>query len=89
MVFVGHSFAGVMGAVTSGLGLTCCYKRLVDDNTLAQFDGSAKLPKVPDVVAGIYLRDAIEHGAAHELADALADAVRAPAGMQPARREVA
>jgi DNA-binding transcriptional LysR family regulator len=73
IVYVGGSFAGLSQAARAGLGVACWARRLLREAGLAIIENSRRLPKVPAVCGGVYVRD----GAPFAELDALADAIAA------------
>lgn len=77
IVYVGSSFGGLIQATAAGIGVACWSRRLLLAAGLQALDLSPRLPKVPDVVGGVYLREGADSAMAIELADRIADAVEA------------
>ena len=75
IVYVGGSFGGLVAATTAGLGVTCWAKRCLVEAGLQAFDSLPRLPQVPDVWGGVYLREGLDSSELSELADMVAAAV--------------
>jgi DNA-binding transcriptional LysR family regulator len=73
-VFTGPSIISVTNAVTAGLGVMPIIRRRASDLGLAVWD-DGPLPKLPDLYAGIYVREGGARGAYEQLADEIADAM--------------
>jgi DNA-binding transcriptional LysR family regulator len=72
---VGASFGGLIQAVSAGLGVGCWARRLLLGAGVQVLDNSPRLPRVQDVVGGVYLREGAESAPLIELADRIAKAV--------------
>jgi DNA-binding transcriptional LysR family regulator len=80
IVYIGGSFAGLVEAVNAGLGVACWAKRLLRQSGLEVFDSAPqRLPPIPDVHGGVYLREGSDGSPLCELADMIAAAVARPA----------
>lgn len=89
IVYVGGSFAGLVEAARAGLGVACWAQRLLHGAGLTVLENSRRLPKVPAVCGGVYVRDGAPFVALDELADTIAARVRgldSGASEEPARR---
>jgi DNA-binding transcriptional LysR family regulator len=76
ITYVGGSFAGLVGAAAARMGVACWAKRLLRTTGLEVFDSAPpRLPRVPSVHAGVYVRDGLDGSPLDELADAIAEAV--------------
>jgi len=75
VVYVGGSFAGLVEAAKAGLGVACWARRPLREAGVTIIENSRKLPNVPTVSCGVYVRD----GAPFAMLDALADAIAARA----------
>jgi len=78
IVAVVRSFMGMSSAAHAGLGVVVFAKRILAGCGLAVCNRSSKLPRVPDLLAGLYVRNDVGHTAIDSLADAIAAAVRPP-----------
>ena len=81
IVYVGGSFAGLVQAAKSGLGVACWARRLLRDAGLTVLENSRKLPKVPAVCGGVYVRDGAPFSELDGLADAIAARVKSLASV--------
>src|SRR5262249_28407959 len=72
IVYVGGSFAGLVEAAKAGLGVVCWARRLLSDAGVTVIESSRKLPSVPAVCGGVYVRDGAPFATLDELADAIA-----------------
>jgi DNA-binding transcriptional LysR family regulator len=89
IVYVGGSFAGLVQAAKAGLGVVCWARRLLREAGISVIENSRKLPSVPAVCGGVYVRDGAPFAALDGLADAIAARVKGIAGDtadEPARR---
>lgn len=77
IVYVGASFGGLIQAVSAGIGVACWARRLLLGAGLPVLENSPRLPKVQDVIGGIYLREGTEFPILRELADRIAEAAEA------------
>jgi DNA-binding transcriptional LysR family regulator len=76
IVYVGGSFAGLVGAAAAGVGVACWAKRALRATGLEVFDSAPPwLPRVPDVRGGVYLRAGLDGAPFDALADMIAAAV--------------
>ncbi len=82
IIYVGGSFAGLVQAVSAGLGVACWAKHCLADAGLTTIDSAARLPRVRDVWAGVHLRDGADP-MLEKLADDIAASVRAVTGEPP------
>lgn len=90
IVYAGRSFAGVTAAVKTGLGVMCWTKPGVVSSGLLLCDSSAALPKLPPISAATYLREGVSSRNLVQLAEGIADAVKAPGQPRaPGQSEVA
>lgn len=81
VVYVGRSFNGMVSAAKAGLGVACWARRLLVDSGLVVIDDACKLPRVPAVCGGVYVRESAEFAEIDELADAIAASVRGETGI--------
>jgi DNA-binding transcriptional LysR family regulator len=82
IVYVGGSFAGLVGAAAAGVGVACWAKRALRATGLAVFDSAPPwLPRVADVHGGVYVRAGLHGSPLDVLADMIAAAV---GGAEPA-----
>ena len=89
-VLVARSFQSMAAAAAAGLGVFAFTRRMAATTNLAVCERSSKLPRLPDLVAGIYVRNDVGHAAIDELADALLNALRpADAALRPLTRKAA
>jgi DNA-binding transcriptional LysR family regulator len=79
--YVGGSFAGLVAAAKAGIGVVCWARRLLTEAGVPVLNSSARLPHVPDVVGGIYLREGLDCPIARELAERIAAAVTGTMGV--------
>ena len=77
IVYVGGSFAGMSEAARAGLGVACWARRLLRDGGVPIIENSRRLPKVPGVWAGVYVREGAPFAELDTLADTLAARMRA------------
>jgi DNA-binding transcriptional LysR family regulator len=90
IVAVVRSFDGMQSAARAGLGVVVFSKRILSASGLAVCNRSSKLPRVPDLLTGIYVRNDVGHVAIDNLADAIAAAIRPPdVAAQPSARQAA
>jgi len=76
IAYIGGSFMGLVQAAAAGLGVACWAKRALRATSLQVFDSAPpRLPPVPDVHGGVYLRDGLDFPALDDLADNIAAAV--------------
>jgi len=75
IAYVGVSFAGLVQAAASGLGIACWPRRGLEGAGLHVFDRTARLPKIADIHCVVHLREGLEGSELSELADAIAAAV--------------
>ena len=75
IVYVAGSFQGLIHAAKAGLGVACWSKRSMLDAGLQVFDSLPRLPAVPDVYGGVFLREGLDVPEVNELADMIAAAV--------------
>ena len=75
IVYVGGSFGGLIQAVSAGIGVACWSRRLLLAAGLQVLDTLPRLPKVPDVMGGVYLREGADSPLLIELADRIAESV--------------
>jgi DNA-binding transcriptional LysR family regulator len=89
-VLVARSFQSMVAAAAAGLGVFAFTRRMAATTTLAMCDRSSKLPRLPDLLAGIYVRNDVGHTAIDNLADSLLHALRPPdATLRPLPRKAA
>lgn len=74
IVYVGRSYRGLIGAVAAGLGIACWVRSALRAAGLHIFERT-RLPAVPDVNVGIYVREELENSALRELASQIATAI--------------
>jgi len=73
IVYAGGSVMGLLLAVRAGLGVACWAKRALRVTKLEIFDSAPpRLPQIPDVHAGVYLREGSNMPSLDELADDIA-----------------
>lgn len=77
-VLIARSFRSMIAAASAGLGVFAFSRRMVSDTDLAFCESSPRLPRLPDLLAGIYVRNDVGHIAIDELADDLFAAARPP-----------
>ena len=77
IVFTGTSVASLTTAVGAGLGVMVLARRVVPPDLAAWDD--APLPRLPDLVCGIYLRDGDDRNLLGRLAQELAGIIKLPA----------
>lgn len=75
ITYVGSSFGGMISAAAAGLGVACWAKRLLQHHGLQVVDSLPPLPRVPDVRAGVHLREGLEGSQLVKLADTLANVI--------------
>jgi DNA-binding transcriptional LysR family regulator len=80
LVFNALSAGSLAAATSAGLGVAVAIRRFVGDDLVICEDDA--LPRLPDVVCGIYLRDSTDHDILVPLADAVARVI-APPGSVP------
>jgi len=88
IVYVGGSFAGLSEATRAGLG-ACWARRLLHDAGVPIIENPRRLPKVPGVWSGVYVRDGAPFADLDTLADAIAARMRTLGGVgteEPALR---
>jgi DNA-binding transcriptional LysR family regulator len=86
IVYVGGSFAGLMEAVATGVGVACWAKRALRATGVQVFDSAPPwLPRVAGVRGGVYLRDGLDGASLDELVDMIGAAVggAAPENAKP------
>jgi DNA-binding transcriptional LysR family regulator len=76
LVFMGPTIVSLAAAVSAGLGIMALPRSRVWPSDLTVWD-DAPLPKLPDLVWGVYLRDGGERGLLEDLADSIAGELRA------------
>jgi DNA-binding transcriptional LysR family regulator len=81
-VFTGPSIASLDGAVTEGLGVMPITRRLATDLGMIIWD-DGPLPKLPDLHAGIYIREAGDRAAYEQLADEIASVLNRSTRVTP------
>jgi len=88
IVYVGGSFAGLSEATRAGLGVACWARRLLRDAGVPIIENPRRLPKVPGVWGGVYVREGAPFSELDTLADTLAARMRALGGAaeEPALR---
>ncbi len=77
IVYVGGSFAGLSEAARAGLGVACWARRLLRGAGVPILENSRRLPKVPGVWGGVYVREGASFAGLDTLADTLAARIRA------------
>jgi DNA-binding transcriptional LysR family regulator len=80
IVYVSGSFAGLVQAAAAGLGVACWARRCLIEAGLQVLEGLPRLPPVPDVYGGVYLREGLDLPEVEEIADAIMAAVGEGAG---------
>lgn len=80
IIYVGGSFAGLVQAIKAGLGVGCWAQRLLRDAGLTVLENSRRLPVVPAVCGGVYVRDGAPFAGLDDLADTIAARVKGRAG---------
>lgn len=81
IVYVGGSFAGLVGAAAAGVGIACWAKRALRATGLDVFESAPpRLPRVADVRGGVYVRDGMDGSPLDALADMIAEAVGEASG---------
>jgi DNA-binding transcriptional LysR family regulator len=80
IVYVGGSFAGLVQAAKAGLGVVCWARRLLREAGVPVLENPRKLPKVPAVCGGVYVRDGAPFAEVEGLADAIAARVKGLSG---------
>ena len=81
ITYVGGSFGGLIEAAKAGLGVVCWARRLLIDAGLTVLDSARRLPKVPAVCGGVYLREGVQLAELDTLADRIAACVRGEAAV--------
>ncbi len=81
-VFTGPSMLSLSSAVVAGLGVMAIVRRRANDNGMVVWE-DAPLPKLPDLYAGIYIREGGAHAAYEQLADEIAEALEVPQERRP------
>ena len=91
IVYVAGSFAGLIQAAAAGLGVACWARRCLIEAGLQVLEGLPRLPPVPDVYGGVYLREGLDLPEVEEIADAIMAAVGqgADAGHRDLERQAA
>jgi len=88
LVFIGPTIISLASAVSAGLGIMALPRSRVSSPDVTIWD-DAPLPKLPDFVWGVYLREGSEREPLEDLADSIAAELRArsiaAARPQPAR----
>lgn len=89
LVFMGPTIVSLAAAVSAGFGIMALPRSRVWSADLLPWE-NAPLPKLPDLVWGVYLREGGERGPLEDLADSMAAELRArceeSAGAPAARR---
>lgn len=80
IVYVAGSLAGLIQAAAAGLGVACWARRFLIESGLQVFESLPRLPAVPDVYGGVYLREGLDLPEVEELGDAIMAAVGGGAG---------
>lgn len=75
IVYVGKSYRSLIAAVAAGLGVACWARRALKEQGLHVFEHT-RLPALPDVNVGIYVREELENTALRNLAIQIATAAR-------------
>jgi DNA-binding transcriptional LysR family regulator len=75
IVYVGKSYRSLIGAVAAGLGVACWARGALKEEGLHVFERT-RLPALPDVNVGIYVREELENSALKDLAIQIAAAAR-------------
>ena len=73
-VFTGPSFTSLAGAISAGLGVMAITRRRAEEAELAVWE-DAPLPKLPDLYAGIFIREGGARVIYEQLADEIASAI--------------
>lgn len=81
IVFVAASFASLMQAAKSGLGVACWARRLIEQHGLEVIEDSPHLPPMPPVIGGVHVRDGLDDPQLNELADMIHAAIGS--GLEP------
>jgi DNA-binding transcriptional LysR family regulator len=81
-VFIGPSFVSLHSAVTAGLGVMAITRRRASGAGMTVWE-DAPLPKLPDLYAGIYVREGGARIIYEQLADDIAEAVFEAAEIAP------
>jgi DNA-binding transcriptional LysR family regulator len=76
IIYVGGSFEGLIQAAKAGIGVACWARRLLRDAGLVVIESSRRLPKVPAVCGGVYVRDGAPFAELDTLADTIAARVK-------------
>ena len=76
IVYVGGSFAGLVDAAKAGLGVVLLGAPAARSGRTFRDDNPRKLPRVPAVCGGVYLRDDVQLPEFEMLADEIAACVR-------------
>jgi DNA-binding transcriptional LysR family regulator len=76
ITYVGGSFGGLIQAAAAGIGVVCLARHLLLAGGLQVLESSPRLPKMPDVARGVYLREGADTPKLRELADQIAESVR-------------
>jgi DNA-binding transcriptional LysR family regulator len=91
IVYVAGSFAGLIRAAAVGLGVACWARRCLIETGLQVFESLPRLPAIPNVYGGVYLREGLDVAEVEELANTIMAAVGegADAGYRDLARQVA
>jgi DNA-binding transcriptional LysR family regulator len=82
IIYVGGSFGGLVEAAKAGLGVVCWARRLLREAGVTIIESSRKLPSVPAVCGGVYVRDSAPFAMLDELADAIAARMKSIGGIE-------
>ena len=74
IVFTGSNIDSLGAAVGAGLGVMALARRVVPPHLTVCADG--QLPKLPDLVCGVYIREGVEDPMLEQLVDGIAGAIR-------------
>ena len=84
IVYVGKSYASLIEAVASGLGVACWAKQRLQATGLQVFEQTPRLRRLVDVNVGIYIGEGREGSALDDLAYRIAAAIRPSSEDAPA-----
>lgn len=88
IAYVGRSYAGLIAAVSAGLGVACWAQHRLLAAGLPVFEQTPRLPKLADVTLGVYIGEGREGTALDDLASRIASVIR-PAEADPTVRRIA
>jgi DNA-binding transcriptional LysR family regulator len=80
IIHVAGTFSSLVHAAQAGLGVVCWARRLIETNDLEVLD-HPRLPRMPDVIGGVHVRDGLEDPQLNELADMVYSAINS--GIEP------